>query len=267
MKIKLIAIIILKFLFLINGEASRDHVLINQINSKNYSPVNYGLESLIFEARIQELNIPDHLEINSENISFKIYWLKSKGISIEVIGMPDGFKEIKDSFKRVIYPYLNYIFSQKIIEVPNGYDVKIKTENEERKHLVVFDPSYQNEASHIDVIYEEKNYRISFTVKSPRAVFTQIRENSPKSWSQNKWSLDKAISVVRRDEGEHRLEADIDYLEKDTMGFPSKIRISERYFLNENKKKSPRLIRNEIHFFNYQIDLKAVQKHFQKIKK
>jgi hypothetical protein len=76
--------------------------LLKSWDSKVYNPKNEGLNSLSFEAKVNGLaeSLKTTLIIpNISKVFFKVTWDKKNQFKVNLIGLPQGFNELKNSFK------------------------------------------------------------------------------------------------------------------------------------------------------------------------
>lgn len=270
MKKQLVAIIIVQCVFLFDLKANRGFDLINNFNLRSYSPRNYGLRDLVFKVKIKNMNLPDHLEIKEEDIFFEVYWLKGSGFSIEVMGMPDGFLEIKNRLKGFLYLNFKHVIPSQNIGNFNGFEALLTTEGREQ-FVVLSNPSGQENISKIEMVFGEKENLKSIKSTSPSGVVDTFFLISPKIWSHNKWVHDEQSYTAKTGQTNYSVKLKITYLAQGEFGFPSTIDIKEHIIFNRDKKtttmenKKATMMQNRISFFDYEINSGRAQEHYKRV--
>jgi hypothetical protein len=96
-------LLFLTFFFILNVNAQ---TTLSSIDLKHYSPQKKGVNDLVFEVSNKALTktLNDQMIFGKLNhVSFTVYWtLKPERLAIEVNGLPEGFKEIKEELKNLL---------------------------------------------------------------------------------------------------------------------------------------------------------------------
>ena len=117
------------FLFLLifssNLWAQDPNVQLKSIDTKIYTLKNKGISDLVFEVTSESLTKQLNEEMiygHLRDVRFKVYWTANpERLAIEVQGMPEGFKEIKEELKARIQTQLLFIFPPPLSQKFTGY--------------------------------------------------------------------------------------------------------------------------------------------------
>ncbi len=125
----------MKFLFLIlvfsTGLIANDaQSIFKKFESKSYSIKMKGVKDLVFDLESELLT----RQINEQQVFgkidqlfFRVYWtLNPDRVAVEVIGLPEGFKEMKEELKASISPFIDEIISKPLESKFTGYKFSVK---------------------------------------------------------------------------------------------------------------------------------------------
>jgi hypothetical protein len=102
-------------LFIISSAMAQDTALyLKNFDAKIYSLKTKGVQDIVVDVEnpeiTKELNFQQRFG-KLDEVIFRIYWTANpERMAIEVIGLPDGFMEVKEELKAGIAPFLEYVF-------------------------------------------------------------------------------------------------------------------------------------------------------------
>jgi len=149
-KTKIIQIFLIILFFIPYEGNAKD--FFNNHDEKVYKPQNEGLKDLIVEIRIDQLKevLNQRLIFGKiEDLYFKLHWARPNKRAIEIVGMPEGFKEAKEELKRLAEAESQYLIPEGLAEEFKGFDLSYTSKN--KKEIMAIDPSYKSPASEVSL--------------------------------------------------------------------------------------------------------------------
>ena len=125
--------LLLAFFFSFSVSAAQNaDILINRFDRTLYNPKNLGLKKLFFEARIAGLTESLKARTIIEKINeiyYEVKWNNKTGFTIEVIGLPQGFKEMKYQLKMLLADKLYFFIPLRIKDRVKDYTARARQES------------------------------------------------------------------------------------------------------------------------------------------
>jgi hypothetical protein len=115
------------FLFSVGVFAQESSTYLKIFDSKVYSLKTKGVKDFVVDLQNTRLTkqINDQQSFGKvEELIFRIYWTaEPERISVEVIGLPDGFIEFKEELKLAVYQHLEHLIPPSISQKFNSYKI------------------------------------------------------------------------------------------------------------------------------------------------
>ncbi len=240
---------------------------IENFDIRYYDPSNYGLRDLVFEIRMTNLveTMKQRLQIKDlVDVYFKIYWMYPGKYKVDVEGLPAGFNEIKNELKTMVKNRLDFVIPQKLSPKVRSYDLKSK-KSKKGTTIVGTDKTHTRAVNEIRLSFDGGGKLTGFKTMSPMGVNSSEMKMSAKSWSHNKWVVDrlvvKAIQGIQMTEIRH----DVKYENVDGFGFPNKVEVKTTRKLVKPKSvkdKSDELeLKTEVLFSKYEVNTGKAQRY------
>ncbi len=269
---KWLLIALFQFLAVLSSWANlKTPEVIQTFDVRTYSPVNYSLKDLTFEIRLKKLTdiVKKRLvDIKIEEVFFKVYWVFPGRFDIQVEGMPKGFHEIKNELKTLVINRLDYVVPQKLMPKLRSYQLK-ESKTSRGTLVIAADLTQQKSVNEIKMFFDKGGKLVSFNTSSPAGAQKSKMVMSPKSWSHNKWVVDRVVSRSIAGIQTTKIENDIKYFNKDGFGFPQTISILTTQKIQAPSPKArpqERQVRSTINFSNYRVNSGEAKKYFRKFK-
>jgi hypothetical protein len=242
---------------------------LEQYEIRSYAPQKSGVNDLVFEARIDNLT-----EMLSKNlvlgklvdVSYKIYWLSPSQYKIEVQGLPKGFQDVRADLIALIKGKLEFVLPEKFSDKFKGYTLKGEPVAD-GKLIRAIDATYTMAIPEVDITMDKTGQLKTIETRAPMSAVKTEFFHSPKSWSNNKLVLDKVVLTSKQGAADLTTINDIDYMNVNGIGFPSKItikNISEVTIPAHGKEKEKR-VKNEtgtvIRFSKYEVNTGKAQRY------
>ncbi len=196
-------------------------------------------------------------------LTFRVFWTaQPERLDIEVIGLPDGFREVKEELKLNIFGLMENLLPLPIKK--NFENYKLSTGSKAKEYIFTDSsgmgpvPSYTLTFDQQDRLTEIKANKFVGTL-----VITPSYEKTP--FSDGKWVIKKSVTV--NSENGQTLTSTKTFLYGDSQGIGV---LSALSLVNEQtwgKSKKPLQSSEKLEFKNYKIDAGVAQKHFIGVKK
>ncbi|TNE96214.1 MAG: hypothetical protein EP326_13760 [Deltaproteobacteria bacterium] len=265
MKKILLVISVLCGLNLANATATPPEI--ENFDIRYYDPSNYGLRDLVFEMRMSNLveTMKQRLQIKDlVDVYFKIYWMYPGKYKVDVEGLPAGFKEIKSELKAMVKNRLDFVIPEKLSPKVRSYELKAQ-KSKKGTTIVGTDKTHTRAVNEIRLSFDGGGKLTGFKTMSPMGVNTSEMKMSAKSWSHNKWVVDrlivKSIQGIQMTEINH----DVEYENVDGFGFPKKVEVMTTRKLvkpESVKSKDEQLkLKTEVMFSKYEVNTGKAQRY------
>ncbi|TDJ08266.1 MAG: hypothetical protein E2O68_02220 [Deltaproteobacteria bacterium] len=170
-------------------------ILVNRFDKNLYNPKNLGLQKLTFEARIagltQSLKAKTIIE-NIHEIYFEVKWSNKTGFTLNVVGLPQGFKEIKYQLKMLLADKLYFFIPLKIKDTIKDYQGTAK-KIDGKTHVTMIDTSNEKNISKVILVFDRRgrlntidSYALGYRTKTTMTL-------EKESWSRKKWVLNELL--------------------------------------------------------------------------
>ena len=120
---------------------SKSDRLLRKAEILTYTLAKVGVKSMAFKMKVvglkENLNKRKNLGKLKE-LYFDVSWKYPKKLEVKVVGLPKGFKEMREQLKMAVYARLPLLFPINIVKMVRGYDLKFDKKN---KLIVATDPS------------------------------------------------------------------------------------------------------------------------------
>lgn len=241
---------------------------IEQYEIRSYDPQKSGLTDLVFEARVDNLTeILNKTQTFGKlvDVYYKIYWMKPEQYRVEVMGLPEGFQEVRDDLAMLIKGKLEFVIPSNFSSQFKDYSLKVEP-IADGKLIRAIDATYTKPIPQVDIVFDKNGKLRSTEVKTPPAPIKTEFFHSPKSWSNNKLVLDKLISVSKARLASTTITNNFEYASVAGMGFPSKITVKNVFeaTVPATKKEKEKKIKNEsgtvIRFSKYEVNTGKAQR-------
>ncbi len=242
--------------------------LIENYDLRSYYPQAQGLKDLVFRMTVPGLTEALNQEMSYgklDNVYFEVYWQTPDRWHVEVQGMPQGFIEKKTALVSTIVGYLGFVIPQKFAPRVSGYAMTIEKTGKSYV-LKGEDKSNTRGVNKIEVAFDEVGKVSRFKTYATNGVQSNTFIYKPRSWSNNKWVLDRVVTETIQ--GFNRMVADTDvtFVHVSGFGFPEKIRVSTKSGLNNGKELDPRTeAKLEIQLSKYEVNSGKAAKLFLKL--
>lgn len=211
--------------------------VLEEFDLRTYRPDNHGLKDLMFDIRSPELF--EELKSNEAlgklvDVYVKVYWTSPGRYRLIVEGLPKGFSNIEESIKNNMKPFLEFVIAERV--APKFRSYKLTSKKEGKKIMIVGDDeSGSKPVVKIEATLDNKMRLLKIGTDSIRGKMHIDFDYSVKSWSHNKWSVDKAVTVAGNNITKIVTTQTVAYDQVAGFGMPKKVSVGTK-IINSNKQ-------------------------------
>lgn len=194
-----------------------------------------------------------------KNLRFKIYWTANpERLDIEVLGMPDGFLQLKDELRASILPVLDNLLPMTLAQRLPGYKF---TSGKEKSSIVATDTTGLAPIPSYTLKFDAQDRLIKIVGNRPLGTQEIDFTFEKKAFTDGKWALVSVVQEVSDNGQIIRVTRNLNYGSTQGIGTLSSVDISTEQELKKEGSK-PVSQSDVIEFSNYQINSGAAFKHF-----
>lgn len=231
-------------------------------DSKVYSLKSKGVKDFTVEVSSSKLtkqlnDLKSFGEI--KNLKFKIYWTANpERLDIEVLGLPDGFLQLKDELKASILPLLDNLLPMTLAQRFPGYKF---TSGKEKSTILATDTTGLAPIPSYTLEFDTQDRLIKIVGNRPLGTQEIDFIFEKKAFTDGKWAL-ISVSTEATDSGQKvTVTRKLNYGSTQGIGTLSSVDITTEQELKREGAK-PVSQSDQIEFSNYQINSGAAFKHF-----
>lgn len=235
---------------------------LNNFDARVYSLKNKGVKDFVVDIESSKLTdqLNDQMIFGKvEEVIFRTYWTANpERIAIEVIGLPDGFKEIKEELKISIMSVIESLLPPTTIQRFAGY--KFQGSKMPKEFIAQDGTGIANVQSYV-LRFDNQDKLIEIVGNRPIGTLSTTPVYEKEGFSDGKWVL-KSIATVSSENGQsYTLKKELSYGSSQGMGVLSKVKVSsEQKGANSGAKSSK--LEEVVEFKNYKINAGIALKYF-----
>ncbi len=245
------------------ADAASDEV-IKRYDIGLYHPDRFGLKDLTFEVRIDGLTDKLNQQLifgKLSDVYFKVYWLQDETGAVQskilVIGMPNGFDEMKKGLKQMVADRMDFVVPKMLAESLKECTTTFSPASY-GGFVTCVDTTHQRAVDKMEIYFDKQGKMTRFMTLSPVGKTDSTMQMSAKPWSNNKWVVDSM--KVKQFQGIQSTVTDYEFIYEKTelFGFPKTIVVkTAQYLLKATEKNQEQLMRNTetaLKFSNYAVN-------------
>jgi hypothetical protein len=216
----------LLFSFSVHAVQNAD-ILINRFDKNLYNPKNLGLNKLFFEARIAGLTESIKAKTIIENIHdiyYEVRWNKKVGFTITVVGLPQGFKEIKHQLKMLLADKLYFFIPLKIKNSVKDYQARVEEKNGNNQ-VTMTDTSNEKNISKVIMDFDKQGRLITIDSHALGYRTKTTMTLDKEAWSRKKWVLNELLLENIQRNMNSSTKYSVSYKKAGSFSFPETIDI------------------------------------------
>jgi hypothetical protein len=246
---------LLCFCILISSAFAQDPAAyVQAFDSKVYSLKNKGVQDFVVDIESSKLTKQlneQQLFGKLKEVVFRIYWTaKPERLAIEVLGMPEGFKEVKEDLKASILTIMDNLIPQTTAQRFIGYKMSA---GPGPKQITVTDTSGLAAIPSFLLKFDPQDKLIEVVGNKPIGTFVVTPEYEKSSFAGGGWILAEQTTTTVENGQTLTVKKELDYEKSNGVGVLSEVTIITTQALSEPKVK-PTTTEETLEFKNYKIN-------------
>jgi hypothetical protein len=207
-----------------------------------YQASRFGLRDLVVQIKIEDLTklLNDKMIFGKlDNVYFKLYWQFPQKIDVEVIGLPNGYKEVKSQLKQLVYNKLELIFPSPLRQFVKNYKMKwFKNSGEKNGQKVYFiDPSGLLAIREMTMTLSDQGLLSELVTVHPLLTNHATFKYMVRPCSQNKYLLESYVVKGVVSTGSEEVQTNINYGSIENLCLPSEVKSVTKQVLSVDREK------------------------------
>lgn len=246
------------FLFLVSFNLAAQVELLKTADQKSYTPKIKGITDLVVDVesdkirnQLNEMKTLGHIK----KLIFKIYWTaQPERFAIDVIGLPEGFKEVKDDLRVNVAKVF-----EDIIPVP--LEKKFATFELTRKvpkNIVAKDKNTLAPISSFELVFDANDRLEQVIANRPVGEMNTKYVYERTAFSDGKWVNKSQETMIKEGGQQIVIRKEVSHQSIGGMGFPANIQVSTKMTSEAGSSENS----EDFKFSNYQINKGDALKFF-----
>lgn len=235
---------------------------LGQFDSKVYSLKSKGIKDFVVDVESNKLT----KQVNDQAIFgrvaklvFKVYWTADpERLAIDIIGLPEGFLELKEEMKMGILQQLELILPQTIEKKFRGYKF---TQAPGTKDFIAKDLSGLATIPEFILKFDNQDKLQEIVGKKAVGTMETAVSYEKENFADGKYVLKNETIRVNENGQTITVKKELKYGTSQGIGVLSSVTTSTESKLNEGKSK-PFVLKETLSFDNYKINAGVAQKYF-----
>lgn len=253
------------FLISLSAFAQDPAAIIRLADEKSYTPRAKSLRDLVVDFVSPQLTkqLNDQMIFGQvKEVAFRVYWTaEPERVSMEVLGLPEGFREIKEELKASMIGRLETVIPIPLSKRLSAY--KFKTDPKNPRVLVATDPTAQLPIPEFEMTFGPSGVLEKTVGKKPVGIISTTYKYSSESWSDPRLVLVSTTTTSQEGPMSSESKTDISYLVTANMGLPSVVQTSVKQTVKVPGGKAVEQSSSDtLYFKNYKVNAGAATKWF-----
>lgn len=235
---------------------------INNFDQKVYSLKTKGVKDFVVDLESSKLTKQLNEQMifgRIKELIFRVYWTANpERLAIDIIGLPEGFKEIKEELKLNITSMLENLVPLSIEKKFVGYSI---TKGKQNGEYFAKDQTGVAPIPGYILKFDQQNRLVGIEGKKPVGNFQIIPNYSKEPFSDGKWVLKSQVTNSSENGQEFTSKKDLYYTSHQGIGVLSQVKITTQQKWSAPDTK-PLTIEETMNFRNYKIDTGDGLKYF-----
>ena len=232
--------------------------LLKTADQKNYNPRIRGITDLVvdveskkLEEKVNEMKNFGHVK----KLVLRFYWTaQPERMAIEIIGLPEGFKEIKEELKQGVAKLFEDVIPVSLEKRFSSFELSKKS----AKSIIAKDKNNAAPIPSYELIFDSNDLLQQVVAHRPvgEMVVNYVYERT--AFSDGKW-VNKAQETIIKEAGQQvSIRKEINFQTVAGMGFPGIVQITTRHSSPKGNQETT----EEYVFSNYSINKGDAVKYF-----
>lgn len=250
-------------LFLVSSAYAQDPAAyLKNFDAKVYSLKNKGVQDFVVDIESTKLTKQmndQQLFGKIEEIIFRTYWTANpERLAIEVIGMPDGFKEIKEDLKTSILLMMDNLIPQTSAQRFTGYKF---SQGPKQREITATDTTGLAPIPSFTLKFDAEDKLVEVQGNKPIGTFEVKPVYEKESFAGGSWVLTEQTTSTSENNQTMTVKKELDYGKSNGIGVLTQIEVTTTQKFNAPEAK-PASFSETLNFKNYKINQGEALKYF-----
>jgi hypothetical protein len=251
------------FLFVITSAFAQDpNAYLKNFDAKIYSLKTKGVNNFIVDIESSKLTkqMNDQQMFGKvDELYFRVYWTANpERMAIEVNGLPDGFKEIKEDLKLSILGMMDNLLPQTTAQRFAGYKF---VQGTKPKEIVAQDTSGIAPVPSFTLKFDDQDKLTEVTGNKPIGTLVVRPVYVKESFADGKLVLTEQTTVTQENGQSLTVRKELDYGKSQGIGVLTEVTVTTEQKADGSNAK-PTSVRETLEFKNYKINDGEALKYF-----
>ncbi len=255
------ALICLLF-FVTSAFAQDPATYLKSFDAKIYSLKNKGVQDFVVDIESSKLTKQmndQQLFGKIDEIIFRTYWTaKPERLAIEVLGMPEGFKEIKEDLKTSIILMMDNLIPQTSAERFAGYKFSA---GQNPKQIVATDSRGLAPIPSFTLKFDAQDKLVEVQGNKPIGSFEVRPVYAKEPFAGGSWVLTEQTTTTNENNQTLAIKKELDYGKLNGIGILTQVAVTTTQKFNAPEAKAAS-VSETLHFKNYKINEGEALKYF-----
>lgn len=254
-------IVLLSFISF-NSRSEDPTAYLTKFDNKIYSLKTKGVKDFVVDIESSRLTTQMNEQMifgRVKEVIFRTYWTANpERIAIEVIGLPEGFREIKEELKIAIFGMMDNLVPIPIPQRFAGYKI---TAGPGSKEFTAQDTTGIAAIPAYVLSFDSQDRLSTITAKKPIGTMVVTPKYEKESFSDSRWVLNSQVSVSSENGQTLTVSKNLDYGTDQGIGVLTEVKVTTEQKL-EGSQTKPLKSEETVEFKNYKINTGEAFKYF-----
>lgn len=235
---------------------------LKNFDQKVYSLKTKGVQDFVVDiesSRLTKQMNDQQLFGKVEELIFRVYWTANpERLAIEILGLPDGFKEVKEELKAGISPLLENLIPPTSAQKFSGYKF---SQGKQQKEILAQDTSGIAPVPSFSIKFDEQDKIVSITGNKPVGTLKISPVYEKESFADGKWVLTSQKTESSENGQTMTVQKYFTYNKAQGISVITEVNTSTQYQSSAPEAKPVKFNEN-VEFKNYKINEGSALKYF-----
>lgn len=235
---------------------------LKNFDAKVYSLKTKGVKDFVVDIESSKLTKQmNDLQIfgKVEEVIFRTYWTaEPERLAIEIIGLPDGFREVKEDLKASMLGMIDNLLPQTFAQRFAGYKF---VQGSKPKEISAQDSTGLAVVPSYILKFDEQDKMVQVTGQKPIGTLVIKPVYEKESFADGKWVLTEQTTTSSENGATVTITKELDYGKSQGIGVLTEVEVTTEQKLPMPDAK-PTTLRETVEFKNYKINEGAALKYF-----
>lgn len=194
-----------------------------------------------------------------KDLVFRVYWTAQPDrMAVEVVGLPEGFKEVKEELKASILPAIEQLLPPTMTQIYHGYKF---SPGQKPKEIIAQDATGLAPVPSYVLKFDQQDRLVETVANKTIGTLVTTHKYEKDSFADGKWVMKEQVSKASENGNNLTVTKSVSWDKEQGIGVVSEVEISVEQKLAD--PKAPKVQKSDsFEFENYKINTGAALKYF-----